>query len=276
MKKIAYIFSVTALIITSACSQDDTLAGDPTEETVCVTFTAQADCTIAEYNSDTKRKHTTTRATIDTDDKPVRFFAQAVDENGNRTEPVAGTDLDGDEKYSFSLNLYPHKEYDLLFWADNTDDAVPANLEEVTYKPGSVAFAAKASGKPVSIDKNITLKHVVTKVTLMTTNDITGEATLRIDIPTGLKYNVKTGTADSGSNSTASFTKSVNNGENLTTGSEILSGYVLSQKENRTVIITDETNNKQIVVGGLIFSPDMHMILKGNLSAANPDWKPIQ
>lgn len=263
MKNTAYILSLAVLLMTSACSKDENLADGFPEKNVCVAFTAQADCIIDEA----------TRATATEDDKPERFFAQAVDRDGNKTETVAGVKNEGTETYSFSLKLYPYEEYDIMFWADNAGGEVPKNLEAVAYEPGKVAFAAKVSGKPESMDKNVKLKYVVTKVTLVSTVDIMGMMNLKMDIPTGTAYDVMNGTVV-GTVGNAYFSKNIGE-EGIAAGVEVVSGYVLPTQENRVVTIKNETDSKQMEVGGLKFSSNSHVTLKGNLSESNSAWKPI-
>ena len=185
MKHLKYIYIVTTFavaLLATSCSQDE-LPDDGGTEEVPVTFTAMVDYAIETQGDDTAGnvKQAATRATSTQDDTPTRFYAQAVS-NGTLSKVVEGTKND-DGTYSFTLQVAKDTGYDYMFWADNaTTGDEPADLRSVSYTIGDIAFAAKAQGTPETVDKEVKLQHVVAKVTLKTTTDVTSEYSKNISL----------------------------------------------------------------------------------------------
>ena len=199
MKQLKYIFTTfTVALFAASCSQDELLEDGGIEE-VPVTFTATVDYAIETQGDDTagNMKQAATRATSTDDDAPSRFYAQAIS-NGTLSKVVEGTKI-GDNTYSFTLQVAKDTKSDYMFWADNADTEEPTDLRSVPYTMGDIAFAATAQGTPETVDENVKLQHVVAKVTLKTTTNVTfeGSRTIRLSASCASTYNVQTPSASS-------------------------------------------------------------------------------
>ena len=178
-------------------------------------------------------KQAATRATFNEDDAPSRFYAQALS-NGTLSKVVAGTKND-DGTYSFTLQVAKDTEYDYMFWADNapTGDE-PTDLRSVSYTMGDIAFAAKEQGTPETVNKDVKLQHVVAKVTLKTTTDITFEysRTISLSASCASTYNVQTPSASSFEDK--SISKEMT-GASLAADSEVLTTYIIPNPDDKAV-----------------------------------------
>ena len=221
-----------ALLATS-CSQDELLDDGGTEE-VPVTFTATVDYAIEIQGDDTagNMKQAATRATSTEDDAPSRFYAQAVS-NGTLSKVVEGTKID-ENTYSFTLQVAKDTESDYMFWADNATDNEPTDLRSVPYTMGYIAFAATAQGTPETVGKTVELKHVVAKVTLKTTTDVTSEYSKNISLTASCAstYNVLTASASDFSDKNAS--KEMTD-EGFAANSEVLTTYIIPNPDDKAV-----------------------------------------
>ena len=256
MKHLKYIFMAFAvLLLAASCSQDELLEDGGIEE-VPVTFTATVDYAIETQEDDTagNMKQAVTRATFNEDDAPTRFYAQAVS-NGTLSEVVEGIKND-DGTYSFTLQVAKGTEYDYMFWADNapTGDE-PTDLRSVSYTMGDIAFAAKEQGTPETVNKDVKLQHVVAKVTLKTTTDITFEysRTISLSASCASTYNVQTPSASSFEDK--SISKEMT-GASLAADSEVLTTYIIPNPDDKAVTFSANTN----------------VTLQGDLSEDNPKW----
>ena len=185
-------------LFAASCSQDELLEDGGIEE-VPVTFTATVDYAIETQGDDAagNMKQAATRTTSTQDDAPTRFYAQAIS-NGTLSKVVEGTRID-DNTYSFTLQVAKDTKSDYMFWADNATTEEPTDLRSVPYTMGGIAFAVTAQGTPETVDENVKLQHVVAKVTLKTTTDVTFEdsRTIRLSASCASTYNVQTPSASS-------------------------------------------------------------------------------
>ena len=255
MKQLKYIFTTFAVALFAAsCSQDELLDDGGTEE-VPVTFTATVDYAIETQGDDTagNMKQAATRATSTQDDAPTRFYAQAVS-NGTLSKVVEGTKIN-DNTYSFTLQVAKDTESDYMFWADNAAPGdEPTDLRSVSYTIGNIAFAATAQGTPGAVNKEVKLQHVVAKVTLKTTTDVTfGDSrTIRLSASCASTYNVQTPSASSFEDK--SISKEMT-GASLAADSEVLTTYIIPNPDDKAVTFS-VTN----------------VTLQGDLSEDNPKW----
>ena len=258
-----------ALLATS-CSQDE-LPGEGGTEEVPVTFTAMVDYSIETPGDDAtgSMKQADTRATSSEDDAPTRFYAQAVS-NGTLSEVVAGTRND-DGTYSFTLQVAKDTEYDYMFWADNapTTGDEPADLRSVPYTMGDIAFAATAQGTPETVDKDVKLQHVVAKVTLKTTTNVTfgGSHTIRLSASCASTYNVQTSSASSFEDKSISEEMT---DASLAAYSEVLTTYIIPNPDDKAVTFSAHDLAQTIDVVHLV--ANTNVTLQGDLSEDNPKW----
>ena len=248
MKHLKYIFMAFAVALFAAsCSQDELLEDGGTEE-VPVTFTATVDYAIETQGDDTagNMKQAATRATSTQDDAPTRFYAQAVS-NGTLSKVVEGTRI-GDNTYSFTLQVAKDTEYEYMFWADNaTTDNEPTDLRSVSYTIGYIAFAAKAQGTPETVNTNVELKHVVAKVTLKTTTDVTSEYSKNISLTASCasKYDVQGQKA-------------------------IASSFEIPNLENKTVTL--RAHEMTQAISDVPLAANTRVTLQGDLSESSSKW----
>ena len=270
MKHLKYIFMAFAMaLLAASCSQDELLDDGGTEE-VPVTFTATVDYAIETQGDDTagNMKQAATRATFNEDDAPSRFYAQALS-NGTLSKVVAGTKND-DGTYSFTLQVAKDTEYDYMFWADNaTTDNEPTDLRSVSYTIGNIAFAAKAQGTPETVGKTVELKHVVEKVTLKTTTDVTSEYSKNISLTASCasKYNVQEASASNFEDKRV-FIEMTDAG--LPANSEVLTTYIIPNPENKTVTL--DAHEMTQAISDVPLAANTNVTLQGDLSESSSKW----
>ena len=272
MKHLKYIFTTFAVALFAAsCSQDELLDDGGTEE-VPVTFTATVDYAIETQGDDTAgdMKKAATRATSTQDDAPTRFYARAVS-NGTLSDVVTGIKND-DGTYSFTLQVAKDTEYDYMFWADNapTGDE-PTDLRSVPYTMGGIAFAAKAQGTPETVDKNVKLQHVVAKVTLKTTTDVTSEYSKNISLTASCasKYDVQGQKAIASSFEDKSISTEMTDA-GLPANSEVLTTYIIPNPENKTVTLGAHEMTQAI--SDVPLAANTRVTLQGDLSESSSKW----
>ena len=254
MKQLRYIFVVFAVaLLAASCSQDE-LPDDGGIEEVPVTFTATVDYAIKTQGDDTagNMKQAATRATSTEDDAPSRFYAQAVS-GGTLSKVVEGTKIN-DNTYSFTLQVPKDTKSDYMFWADNATDNEPTDLRSVSYTMGVIAFAATAQGTPETVGNTVELKHVVAKVTLKTTTNVTFEDshTIRLSASCASTYNVQTSSAS------------------LAADSEVLTTYIIPNPDDKAVTFSAHDLAQTIDVVHLV--ANTNVTLQGDLSEDNPKW----
>ncbi len=270
MKQLKYIFTTFVVALFAAsCSQDELLDDGGTEE-VPVTFTATVDYAIETQGDDAagNMKQAATRATSTEDDAPTRFYAQALS-NGTLSKVVEGTKIN-DNTYSFTLQVAKDTESDYMFWADNAAPGdEPADLRSVSYTMGVIAFAATAQGTPEAVGKTVELKHVVAKVTLKTTTDVTFEdsRTIRLSASCASTYNVQTSSASSFEDKSISEEMT---DASLAADSEVLTTYIILNPDDKAVTFSAHDLAQTIDVVHLV--ANTNVTLQGDLSEDNPKW----
>ena len=272
MKHLKYIFMAFAVaLFATSCSQDELLEDGGSEE-VPVTFTATVDYAIKTQGDDTAGnvKQAATRATSTQDDTPTRFYAQAVS-NGTLSKVVEGTKND-DGTYSFTLQVAKDTGYDYMFWADNaTTGDEPADLRSVSYTIGDIAFAAKAQGTPETVDKEVKLQHVVAKVTLKTTTDVTSEYSKNISLTASCasKYDVQGQKAITSSFENKSISKEMTDA-GLPANSEVLTTYFIPNPEDKTVTL--DAHEMTQAISDVPLVANTNVTLQGDLSESSSKW----
>lgn len=282
MRIVSHILKyVLAAMLFAACTNEDILQNTTTggvegAGTISVTFSAKVDYSI-DVTGSGAAKVASTRVTADADESPTRFYGQAISSEANavQSEVVEGVLNPTTNKYEFSFHLTSEASYTYMFWADNADAgaSVPTDLTAVEYTPGCIAFTAKASGTPENVSTDITLKHVVTKVTLQhdgsnlfrpRTNDV-----LAISLPCANSYNVSMGAA------TGSDTQHVTHtfGSNASIGKavSIFSFYNLATSNANSVTLTF-CNDYTLTISNVNLQANTHVTLQGDLSSKNSSW----
>ena len=184
MKKRQNFLMLATAALLASCSQDDAL-----QNTV---------------NNNEGLKPMTITASLPTDgmqaraagdEAATRCYVQIFNGNGTELEdgnskPIA-MDPDGGS-FTTTVFLKGDNTYDFLFWADTetvTDQNVPTDLTAVAYTNNgqTIAWAGNDLDKAWSAEGiNVTLSHVVSRVTVTTTSNFTvdGKHPLTITVPT--------------------------------------------------------------------------------------------
>ena len=269
MNRLKHILTLTLLVLlATACSKDDDLtqgSNIPTDDAgqQTVTFTVGADYTL-EGDARTRSEGTE-------EEKPTRCFLQVLDAGGTNLIASASDDTP-DDKGSFQLSvsgLTTGTTYQFLFWADNASTTI-SDLKAVPYTPNTVAYAEKKTGTPEEVSRNITLPHVVTKVTLVTTTNVptTYSKTISLAASCASSYNVQTPT----SSTFTEVSKSIEMGDNgLTANSEVLTTYIIPNPNEQAVTINAHTMD--MTLDDVQLEANTHVTLQGDLSTDNSKWK---
>ena len=242
MKHLKYIITAVAVALFAAsCSQDDYLAEDGgdtpvTGQTQAYTFTVSPDI-VMEGDAGTRSEGTDA-------EMPTRCFMQMW---GNDVlSDVKTSEPDENGSFTFSVTLPANTTYTFMFWADNSDGETPTDLREVQYTPGTVAFATKAQGTLETVDKTVELKHVVAKVTLKTTTDVTPEysKTISLTASCASTYNVEKASASGFEDKSVSIEMT---DAGLAANSEVLTTYIIPKMSH-----CKATCRKAVPNGGIL------------------------
>ena len=195
MKQLTVIFTIlTALLLATSCSKDELPGSESTDEPgqpQTYTFTVSPDLMMI---GDAE-----TRSARTTEEMPTRCFMQILENDVLST--VEKSVADGNGSFTFSVELLSNTNYTFLFWADNNSNGEePEKLTAIQYTPGTVAFTAREVNTPENmIENGIILKHVVTKLSLKTTEATSAseEESIKITTTCATTYNVDDHSASS-------------------------------------------------------------------------------
>lgn len=266
MKRQNFLMLAAAALLAS-CSQDDGL-----QSTV---------------NNNEGLKPMTITASLPTDGMQTRAAGDAAAArcyvqilNGN------GTELDDNnsvpklmklENGTFTTTVYlnGNETYDFLFWADTeaaTDQNAPTDLTAVAYTNNgqTIAWAGNDLDKAWSADGiNVTLSHVVSRVTVMTESDFTVSDAwpLTVTVPTVFgTYNVETDAVVADSEVSGGYMLDVTDGE-YEANAEVAHFYVLGDGNTQklTLHYDGPLENLAIDINDVPVSANTHITLKGDI-----------
>ena len=207
----------------------------------------------------------------------ARCYVQILDKDGNPLEdnnsvPIEMTPNGG--TFSTLVYLNGNETYDFLFWADtektNDDKSnAPADLKAVAYTNGqTIAWAGKIDNNPWNADGvEIDLKHVVSRVTVMTESEfeVSDKWPFTVTVPAVYsEYNVETG----------EVTGQVDNGYTFSAASttydantEVGHFYVLGDGSTQRLALhyKGPLKNPAIVINEVPVSANTHITVKGNI-----------
>ena len=271
MKHLKYIITAVAVALFAAsCSQDE-LPGEGgdtpvTGQTQTYTFTVSPDIVM---EGDAKTRSEGTDAEM-----PTRCFMQVFDSG----EPVNNDVFEGEEKdgnFIFTVTLASGKSYDYCFYADNGNHDIN-DLRNITWQNTGkvVAYAHKWSGEPEE-EMSVTLKHIVTKITLKHIGDpftVAAGEKFKITFPCADTYNVLSNTAVA-ENGYENFTYTFAEGKEINDGEEVCSFYTIvpADVENWSDITLNLHQLTQ-TISGIEWKINSHVTLQGDLSEDNPKW----
>ena len=262
MKKYSFLMLAAAALLAS-CSQNDELQNTVNDNEGLKPMTITASLPTDGMQ---------TRAAGDA--AATRCYVQILDKDGNPLEGGNSEPIKMDpygRTFSTLVYLNGNEIYDFLFWADTkaTDAAAPADLKAVEYTNGeTIAWAGKIDNNPWNADGvEIDLKHVVSRVTVMTESDFTvsDEWPFIVTVPTVFNtYNVETeevtGQVDEG------YTFSADP-DNYVANTEVGHFYVLGDGSTQKLGLhyAGPLKNPAIVINDVPVSANTHITVKGNI-----------
>ena len=213
-----------------------------------------------------------TRVIGDYDDEAEYYYVQVCRPDGTAytdndyATPTRLTDDNQDNIFTANIYLKANEPYVFLFWADNSTTDIPADLHNVAYKKGSIAFADRVE-QTISLNGptvNATLQHVVAKVTLKTTTNVDASDEITVTIPTTYQaYNVNAEAPITTADNTP-FEHTVTNAITGTKdGAEVFSFYALVKDETQNITLTNGSNSQQVT--NVPLAPNMHTTLVGDV-----------
>ena len=267
MKKRQNFLMLAAAALLASCSQDDAL-----QSTVLNNEGLKPMTITVSLPTDGMQ----TRA--EDDEAATRCYMQIL--NGD------GTDLEDDKSKpipmapngnSFTTTVYLNgtNTYDFLFWADTeaTDAAAPADLRAVEYTNGqTIAWAGnKLDEMWTAGGVSVTLSHVVSRVTVITTSYFAGSEACPfiVTVPTVYnKYNVAEGAVVEDSKDSDGYKLNVTDGE-YEVNTEVCHFYVLGGKETSQEQLTLQYkgpyDNPVIPFSNVPLLANYHITLKGDI-----------
>lgn len=269
MKRQNFLMLAAAALLAS-CSQDDALQStvNTNEGLKPMTITASL-----------PSEGMQTRAAGDA--AAARCYVQILDKDGNPLEdnnsvPIEMTPNGG--TFSTLVYLNGNKTYDFLFWADtektNDDKSnAPADLKAVAYTNGeTIAWAGKIDNKPWDANGvNVTLSHVVSRVTVITTSYFAGSETYPfiVTVPTVYnKYNVAEGAVVEDSKDSDGYKLNVTDRE-YEADTEVCHFYVLggdeTSQEQLTLQYKGPYENPVIPFSNVPLLANYHITLTGDI-----------
>ena len=265
---------LAASVLLASCSQDEVMTDTGHDGLVPVTLSAAVGDGVQ------------TRVIGDYDDAAEYYYVQVCRPDGTAytdndyATPTRLTDDNQDNIFTANIYLKADETYVFLFWADNSTTDIPADLHNVAYKKGSIAFANRVKKKISKTDPTIEtlLNHVVAKVTLKTTTDVEAGSKISVTVPTTYTtYNVNAYSSDATASTNLPVGGAVTNelfspkpeDEPLSaiTGTEegevVFSFYALVKDETQNITLANGTNSQQ--VSNVPLGPNKHTTLVGDV-----------
>ena len=263
IKRRIFLMSAAAVLLAS-CSRDDAL-----QSTVNINEGLKPMTITASLPTDGMQ----TRAAGD--EAATRCYVQILNGNGTELEDGNSKPIKMDSKsgsFTTTVFLKGDNTYDFLFWADTeaTDAAAPADLRAVEYTNGkTITWAGNDLDKMWNADGvDVTLYHVVSRVTVITTSNFTvdGKHPLTITVPTVYgTYNVKASAVVEDSKDSNGYMLDVTDGT-YTANTEVAHFYVLGAgNQNLKLWYKGPKENDEITITGVPVSANTHITLKGDI-----------
>ena len=219
----------------------------------------------------------TTRATAADDATDAYCFVQILDEDGQDLADghSAVQEMSGASgSYTATVYLKGDENYNFLFWATSGNEK-PTDLRNVAYTNGeTLAWAGTALAAWSANGVSCKLQHVVSRITLTTTTDLTVSDTypLTITVPTTFNaYNVlnmepvETATP---SGFTYTFAPKTISGASETTPVQIGHFYALVKSEPQVLALhyNGALGNTEEPISNVPLAPNTHVVLKGDVA----------
>ena len=216
----------------------------------------------------------------------ARCYMQIL--NGDGTELAGGNSKpipmtpNGSTTFTTTVYLNGSETYNFLFWADTektttnpSNDPDPSNdptdLRAVEYTNGeTIAWAGKLDNAPWTAGGiEISLKHVVSRVTVMTEAkfEVSNEWPLTVTVPAVYStYNVAEGKVVADSQVSGGYELNVTDGS-YTADTEVCHFYVLGDGNNQSLKLWyyGPKKNPEILITDVPVSANTHITLKGDI-----------
>ena len=271
-KKMTTLMLGIATVLLASCSQNEDVLQTGTDGTLqAVTITATTGGSMTTRSTNAQGDNEVTRCLI-------QIFEKTTGAEGQELQPMEGYEtpklMTGSETGGFNTTatLNPTKEYSILFWADEGENAYTYDgtegLQSVTVAENaapSIAYAGSTEwssthGITVSVD----LKHVVAKVTVQSTTAVAAGKQLSLTVPsTYTEYNVQDSQM-SGTPTNKTYTYTVL-AEGSVAGGDVFSCYVLAGSETQS--LTLRVDGVDTEIPNVPLAPNKHTILKGDVGS---------
>lgn len=273
MKHLKYIVMAFAVaLLATSCSQDELLddGGDTpvTGQTQTYTFTVSPDI-VMEGDAWTRSEGTDA-------EMPTRCFMQVFDSELNVVKDKVMKNIT-DGSCTFEVQLATGKEYHIAFYADNSNAPMQSDLTNIQYDPSSgevVAYGELVEGKPENMNPTVTLKHIVTKITLKHIGNqftLAANEEFKITFPCAKEYNMLEDTPQLGGYK--EFTYTFAEGKTINNGDEVCSFYTIVPIDVESwPEITLNLHQLTQTISGIEWKSNSHVTLQGDLSEDNPKW----
>ena len=270
MKQLRYIFMAFAVaLLATSCSQDELPGGGSADEPAqpqAYTFTVSPDLTM---EGDAAARSEGTDAEM-----PTRCFMQVFDSDEPVNTDVIKGEKEGDN-FIFTVTLASGKLYDYCFYADNGTYLI-SDLSNITWPNTGdvVAYAYKRSGEPEEV-MSVTLKHIVTKITLKHVGEpftVAAGEEFKITFPCADTYNVLDNAASTG-NGYEDFTYTFDKLTGFNSGDEVCTFYtIVPYNVAAYPDITLTYHWRHLTIEGVTLEQNAHVVLQGDLSPDNEKW----
>ena len=273
MKHLKYtIVAFAVALLAASCSRDE-LPGEGGDTPVTgqmqtYTFTVSPDI-VMEGDAGTRSEGTDA-------EMPTRCFMQVFDSEFNKVNEKEEAKIT-DGSCTFEVLLAAGKEYQIAFYADNSKAPVQNDLTNISYNPSSgevVAYGELVKGKPENMDWEVTLTHIVTKITLKHEGDpftVAAGEEFKITFPCATMYNMLDDIPLLGGYKDFTYTfaeeKTINNGDEVCSFYTIVPDQVEDYPE-----ITLNLHHLTQTISGIEWKINSHVTLQGDLSEDNPKW----
>ena len=273
MKHLKYtIVAFAVALLAASCSRDE-LPGEggdtpATGQTQAYTFTVSPDI-VMEGEAKTRSEGTT-------EEMPTRCFMQVFDSDFNKVNEKEEAEIT-DGSCTFEVLLATGKEYQIAFYADNSKAPVQNDLTNIQYDPSSgevVAYGELVKGTPENMDWEVTLTHIVTKITLKHKGEqftVAAGEEFKITFPCATEYNMRDDTPLLGDYE--DFTYTFAEEKNISDGDEVCSFYTIVPIDVESwPEITLNLHHLTQTISGIEWKINSHVTLQGDLSESNPKW----
>lgn len=254
--KIAFwVLGIAAML--ASCSNEDMLQETNDSEKNVTTITATLDKNMNSRAADDQSEVYRVMLTVFTepDGMGTMIYRKEIPKGEDGKFTFSIPNLNSGQKYSFVFFAYNVQEgYDHASWKDIFV------MEELPCKKEAYALSTNLTPEEIS-QSGVLLKHIVAKISMQTTVDLTANDVIRLHATAYRHFNVITNTARTDKDKRDVFVEARNN---FSAGDIIGSIYLLGTEEPQTVQIEYVGRPSKKMITNVPVNPNKHVILKGN------------